>query len=120
MLVLTGSYPRIEWRRAPNQPPKCYWLLLSLVERPLEDTLKVDLALTPDSQGSLVIDANKILSRRLRLYSRVLVGDDSDSRQQQIGLEYQINNVTFGELSSERTSSLVTTTGRLRLKLNLN
>ena len=52
--------------------------------------------------------------------TRVLVGDDSDSRQQQIGLEYQINNVTFGELSSERTSSLVTTTGRLRLKLNLN
>ena len=47
------------------------------------------------------------------------VGDDSDSRQQ-IGLEYQINNVTFGELCGERTSSLVTTTGRLKLKLNLN
>ncbi|MEE2789880.1 MAG: translocation/assembly module TamB domain-containing protein [Myxococcota bacterium] len=122
MLVLTGSYPEDLSGAATAQPATEVLLapLLSLVERPLEDTLKVDLALTPDSQGALVIDANKVLSRRLRLYSRVLVGDDNESRPQQIGLEYQINNVTFGELSSEKTSSLVTTTGRLRLKLNLN
>ena len=72
MLVLTGSYPEDLSGAASAQPATEVLLapLLSLVERPLEDTLKVDLALTPDSQGSLVIDANKILSRRLRLYSR--------------------------------------------------
>ena len=122
MLVLTGSYPEDLSGAASAQPATEVLLapLLSLVERPLEDTLKVDLALTPDSQAPLSSMPTKYYRDGSGSYSRVLVGDDSDSRQQQIGLEYQINNVTFGELSSERTSSLVTTTGRLRLKLNLN
>ena len=39
MLVLTGNY-KIGGAAGANQRLRCYWLLLSLVERPLEDTLK--------------------------------------------------------------------------------
>ena len=66
------------------------------------------------------IDANKVLSRRLYLYSRVLVGEEQDGNPQQFGLRYQINNVAFGELSNERTGSNISTTGRLKLRVNLN
>ena len=39
------------------QPPQRYSVsLLSLVERPLEDTLDIDLSLTPATAGSLFID----------------------------------------------------------------
>ena len=122
MLVLTGSYQDDLNGAASAQPATEVLLapLLSLVERPLEDTLNLDLSLTPASTGSLIIDADKILSRRLRLYSRVLVGDDDDETPQRFGLNYQINNVAFGEVTSEQTGSLVSTTGGLRLKLNLN
>ena len=122
MLVLTGSFPEDLSGAASAQPATEVLLapLLSLVERPLEDTLNVDLSLTPDTGGSLFIDADKILSRRLRLYSRVMVGDDDEGSPQRFGLEYQINNIAFGELASEQTGSLVSTSGRLRLRLDLD
>ena len=120
-LVLTGSYPDNLSGSASAQPAAEVVLapLLSLVERPLEDTFKVDLTLTPVSSGTLYIDANKFLSRRLRLYSRVFVGDEDDSSPQQFGLQYQINNVAFGELSSAQSGSSVSTTGKLKLRLSL-
>ncbi len=122
MLVLTGSFPEDLSGAASAQPATEVLLapLLSLVERPLEDTLNVDLSLTPDTGGSLFIDADKILSRRLRLYSRVMVGDDDEGSPQRFGLEYQINNIAYGELASEQTGSLVSTSGRLRLRLDLD
>ena len=122
MLVLTGSYPENLSGAAGAQPATEVVLapLLSLVERPLEDTFKVDLTLTPLSTGTLYIDANKVLSRRLYLYSRVLVGEEQDGNPQQFGLRYQINNVAFGELSNERLGSNISTTGRLKLRVNLN
>jgi len=120
-LVLTGSYPDNLSGSASAQPAAEVVLapLLSLVERPLEETFKVDLTLTPVSSGTLYIDANKFLSRRLRLYSRVFVGDEDDGNPQQFGLQYQINNVAFGELSSAQSGSSVSTTGKLKLRLSL-
>ena len=119
-LVLTGSYPEnsaAQRVRNPLQRPLAP--LLSLVEAPLED-FEVDLTLTPVSTGTLYIDANKVLSRRLYLYSRVLVGDEQDGNPQQFGLRYQINNVAFGELSNERLGTNISTTGRLKLRVDLN
>ena len=122
MLVLTGSYPENLSGVASAQPAAEVVLapLLSLVERPLEDTFNVDLTLTPVSSGTLYIDANKILSRRLRLYSRVLVGEEEEGSPQKFRLEYQINNIAFGQLSNERSGSKVSTSGLLHLRLNLN
>jgi hypothetical protein len=122
MLVLTGSYPENLSGAASAQPAAEVVLapLLNLVERPLEDTFNVDLTLTPVSSGTLYIDANKILSRRLRLYSRVLVGDDEEGSPQQFRLEYQINNIAFGQLSNEQSSNKVSTSGLLHFRLNLN
>ena len=121
-LVLTGSYPENLSGAASAQPATEVVLapLLSLVEAPLEDTFQVDLTLTPVSTGTLYIDANKVLSRRLYLYSRVLVGDEQDGNPQQFGLRYQINNVAFGELSNERLGTNISTTGRLKLRVDLN
>ena len=121
-LVLTGSYPENLSGAASAQPATEVVLapLLSLVEAPLEDTFEVDLTLTPVSTGTLYIDANKVLSRRLYLYSRVLVGDEQDGNPQQFGLRYQINNVAFGELSNERLGTNISTTGRLKLRVELN
>ena len=122
MLVLTGSYPENLSGAAGAQPAAEMVLapLLNLVERPLEDTFNVDLTLTPVSSGTLYIDANKILSRRLRLYSRVLVGEDDQGSPQQFRLEYQINNIAYGQLTNEQSSNRVSTSGLLHLRLNLN
>ena len=49
-----------------------------------------------------------------------LVGDDDEGSPQRFGLEYQINNIAYGELASEQTGSLVSTSGRLRLRLDLD
>jgi hypothetical protein len=49
-----------------------------------------------------------------------MVGDDDEGSPQRFGLEYQINNIAFGELASEQTGSQVSTSGRLRLKLDLD
>jgi hypothetical protein len=122
MLVLTGSYPEDASGAASAQPAAEVLLapLLSLVERPLEDTLNIDLSLTPATAGSLFIDIDKMLSRRLRLYSRVFVGDGDETNPQKFGLEYQINNTVLGEFTSEKTGNYLSTTGRLRLKLEID
>ena len=122
MLVLTGSYPEDASSAASAQPATQVLLapLLNLVERPLEDTLDIDLSLTPATAGSLFIDIDKMLSRRLRLYSRVFVGDSDDANPQQFGLEYQINNTVIGEFTSEQTANYLSTAGRFRLKLELD
>ena len=122
MLVLTGSYPEDASSAASAQPATQVLLapLLNLVERPLEDTLDIDLSLTPATAGSLFIDIDKMLSRRLRLYSRVFVGDGDDTNPQQFGLEYQLNNTVIGEFTSEKTTNYLSTAGRFRLKLELD
>lgn len=122
MLVLTGSYPEDATGAASAQPAAEVLLapLLSLVERPLEDTLDIDLSLTPATAGSLFIDIDKMLSRRLRLYSRVFVGDGDETNPQKFGLEYQINNTVLGEFTSEKTGNYLSTAGRLRLKLEID
>lgn len=122
MLVLTGSYPEDASGAASAQPAAEVLLapLLSLVERPLEDTLNIDLSLTPATAGSLFIDIDKMLSRRLRLYSRVFVGDGDETNPQKFGLEYQINNTVLGEFTSEKTGNYLSTAGRLRLKLEID
>ncbi len=121
-LVLTGSLPSDLTGAASAQPATEVVLgpLLGFIERPLEETLEVDLALTPASSGTLYIDAEKLLSRRLRVYSRTPVGNEDAATPQTFGLEYQINNSTYGELTNEQTGNLNSTSGRLRLRLNLD
>lgn len=121
-LVLTGSLPSDLTGAASAQPATEVVLgpLLGFIERPLEETLEVDLSLTPASSGTLYIDAEKVLSRRLRIYSRTPVGNEDTATPQTFGLEYQINNSTFGELTNEQTGNLNSTSGRLRLRLNLD
>lgn len=122
VLVLTGSLPDSLGGAAGAQPATEVLLgpLLGLIERPLEDTLDVDLSLTPASTGTLFIDADKLLSRRLRLYSRTLVGDEDGTVPQTFGLEYRINNAATAELSNEQAGNLNSTSGRLRLRLELD
>lgn len=122
VLVLTGSLPDTLGGVASAQPATEMLLgpLLGLIERPLEDTLDVDLSLTPASTGTLFIDADKLLSRRLRLYSRTLVGDEDGSIPQTFGLEYRINNAATAELTNESAGNLNSTSGRLRLRFELD
>lgn len=122
VLVLTGSLPDTLGGVASAQPATELLLgpLLGLIERPLEDTLDVDLSLTPASTGTLFIDADKLLSRRLRLYSRTLVGDEDGSIPQTFGLEYRINNAATAELTNESAGNLNSTSGRLRLRFELD
>lgn len=122
VLVLTGTLPDSLGGAAGAQPATEVLLgpLLGLIERPLEDTLDVDLSLTPASTGTLFIDADKLLSRRLRLYSRTLVGDEDGTVPQTFGLEYRINNAATTELSNEQAGNLNSTSGRLRLRLELD
>lgn len=122
VLVLTGSLPDTLGGVASAQPATELLLgpLLGLIERPLEDTLDVDLSLTPASSGTLFIDADKLLSRRLRLYSRTLVGDEDGTIPQTFGLEYSINNTATAELTNESAGNLNSTSGRLRLRFELD
>ena len=92
--------------------------LLNLIERPIEDTLNLDLSLTPDTSGMLFVDLNKIFSRRLRLYARTPIGDDQKSNPQIFSLEYRFNNLIYGEISNERINQISSTSGRFRLRLS--
>ncbi len=121
-LVLTGSYPS-DLTGAAGASPATEVLLspvLSLIEAPFEETLDVDLTLTPATTGTLFIDADKLLSRRLRLYSRTPVGDEASSNLQTFGLEYRLNNEVTGELTNEQLGNLNSTSGRLRFRLLLD
>lgn len=118
-LLLTGRYPS-DLTGAASAAPATEVLLgpvLSMIERPLEETLDLNLSLTPDATGTLFIDADKSLSRRLRLYSRTPVGTDSATNPQIFGLEYRINNTIFSELTNEQLGNNNATSGRLRLRL---
>lgn len=118
-LLLTGRYPS-DLTGAASAAPATEVLLgpvLSLIERPLEETLDLNLSLTPDAAGTLFIDADKVLSRRLRLYSRTPVGTDAATNPQIFGLEYRINNGLTSELSTEQLGNTNATSGRLRLRL---
>ena len=118
-LLLTGRYPS-DLTGAASAAPATEVLLgpvLSLIERPLEETLDLNLSLTPDATGTLFIDADKSLSRRLRLYSRTPVGNDSATNPQIFGIEYRINNTVFSELTNEQLGNNNATSGRLRLRL---
>jgi hypothetical protein len=94
--------------------------VLGLIERPLEETLDLDrVQFKPISTGALVIEADKELSRRLRLYSSTPVGEGTDETRT-FGLEYQLNNYLFGELKGERVDLVDQTTGNLRLRLSFD
>lgn len=121
-LVLTGSYPS-DLTGAASAAPATEVLLapvLSLIEAPLQQTLDVDLSLTPATTGTLFIDADKLLSRRLRLYTRTPVGDDANNSLQTFGLEYRLNNEVTLEATNERLGNLNSTGGRMRLRLLLD
>ena len=121
-LLLTGRYPS-DLTGAASAAPATEVLLgpvLSLIERPLEETLDLNLSLTPDATGTLFIDVEKSLSRRLRLYSRTPVGNDSATNPQIVGLEYRINNTIFSELTNEQLGNNNATSGRLRLRLEMD
>ncbi|MCA9537500.1 MAG: translocation/assembly module TamB domain-containing protein, partial [Myxococcales bacterium] len=119
-LVLTGSLPDQLTGAASAQPATEVVLqpLLGLVERPLEDTLDIDLSLSTGSTGSLFIEADKLLSRRLRLVTSTLVGDADDTQVPQFRLEYRINNEATAELTNEQDANLNSTNGRLRLQFD--
>lgn len=121
-LLLTGQLPSDLTGAAGAQPATEALLgpVLNLIEAPLEETLDLDLSLTAATTGTLFVDVDKILSRRLRLYSRTPVGTDSATNPQTFGLEYRINNLATGELTTEQLGSNNATSGRLRLRLELD
>ncbi len=122
-LVLTGSFPS-DLSGSQSAQPATEMLLapiLDLIERPLEETLDIDLTLTPSADGSLFISADKSLSRRLRAYARSSLGDvEDDSNPPTFGLEYRLNNLLSSELINEQASGLNTTSARLRLRWMLD
>ncbi len=121
-LVLTGSYPAGLNGAQSAQPATELILapLLELIERPLEETLDLDLTLTPATSGTLYIAADKTLSRRMRVYARTPIGEEDDNNPPTFGLEYRINNLFYSELTSQQVGSVNTTSGRLRLRLMMD
>ncbi|MCB9545692.1 MAG: translocation/assembly module TamB domain-containing protein [Myxococcales bacterium] len=121
-LLLTGRLPSDLTGAAGAQPATEALLgpVLNLIEQPLEETLDLDLSLTAATTGTLFVDVDKVLSRRLRLYSRTPVGNESATNPQTFGLEYRINNLATGELTTEQLGSNNATSGRLRLRLELD
>ncbi|MBM4291344.1 MAG: hypothetical protein FJ138_07860, partial [Deltaproteobacteria bacterium] len=121
-LVLTGRYPNNLNAAASTQPATEMLLapVLNLIERPLEDSLGLNLNLTPDTVGAglLFVDLNKSFSRRLRLYARTLIGEGDASTPQSFGVDYKLNNLLSSEFTREQVSQLSATSGRLRLRLS--
>jgi hypothetical protein len=122
-LVLTGACPSQLSAASSAQPAleAAFTPVLNLIEAPLKQTLDIDLNLTPSGQGALIVEADKALSKRLRLYSYAPVGSAEDATiRRQFGLEYQINNFAFGDLSNQSLGQENNTTGQLILMLNLD
>jgi hypothetical protein len=120
-LVITGRYPNNLNAAASTQPATEVLLapILNLIERPIEDSLGINLSLTPDTSGAgLFIDLNKSFSRRTRLYARTPIGEDDTDSSRSFGLEYKLNNALSGELTREQVSKANATSGRLRLRLS--
>jgi len=120
-LVITGRYPNNLNAAASTQPATEVLLapILNLIERPIEDSLGLNLSLTPETSGAgLFIDLNKSFSRRLRLYARTPIGEGDDDTPQSFGVEYKLNNFLSSELTREQVSQINATSGRLRLRLS--
>ena len=120
-LVITGRYPNNLNAAASTQPATEVLLapILNLIERPIEDSLGLNLSLTPETTGAgLFIDLNKSFSRRLRLYARTPIGEGDDDTPQSFGVEYKLNNFLSSELTREQVSQINATSGRLRLRLS--
>lgn len=94
--------------------------LLSYFERPLEETLELDLSVVPQTTGTVEVDVDKKLGQRVRLFTRAQVGNDDVGNQLILGAEYQLNNVTFGELTNARIGLQNSTTARLRFRWTLD
>lgn len=121
-LVLTGRRIADLNAAATAQPALEVALgpLLSYFERPLEETLELDLSVVPQTTGSVEVDVDKKLGQRVRLFTRAQVGGDDSGNRITLGAEYQINNVTFGELTNERDGLQNNTTARLRFRWTLD
>jgi hypothetical protein len=121
-LVLTGQLASQVSGQTSAQPALELALsgVITRIEAPLEQTFDIDLSLVPQTTGTLFVSADKSLSRRLRLYSRTPVGENEDGLKRIFGLEYQLNNFAFGDLSNESLGLSNSTTGRLKLRLDLD
>jgi hypothetical protein len=121
-LVLTGQLASQVSGQASAQPALELALsgVINRIEAPLEQTFDIDLSLIPQTTGTLFVTADKSLSRRLRLYSRTPVGENEAGLKRVFGLEYQLNNFAFGDLSNESLGLSNSTTGRLKLQLELD
>lgn len=121
-LVLTGRRVADLNAAATAQPALEVALspLLSYFERPLEETLELDLSVVPQTTGTVEVDVDKKLGQRVRLFTRAQVGDDDAGSRFILGAEYQLNNVTFGELTNARLGLQNSTTARLRFRWTLD
>jgi hypothetical protein len=122
-LVLTGACASQLTAASSAQPAleAAFTPVLNLIEDPLKETLDIDLNLTPSGRGTLLVEADKALSTRLRLYSYAPVGTDEDATMpRRFGLEYQFNNFAFGDLSNQSIGLENNTTGQMILLLNLD
>ncbi|MEE2643745.1 MAG: translocation/assembly module TamB domain-containing protein, partial [Myxococcota bacterium] len=119
-LVLTGRYPSQFTPSASVQPATevLFSPILSLIERPIEDNLNLELSLTPDASGLLYVDLNSVYSRRLRLYARTPVGGTRGNTRQLFGVESRISNWLSLEFNSEDTQSLSARNLRMKLRLS--
>ncbi len=120
-LMTTGSLPSDLSGAASAQPATeiVFGPLFGVLTAPIEDTLDLELTLSTGDAGTLLIDAEKLLSRRLKLYSRTPIGDDDDSDPVTFGLEYRLNNSTYGEVTNERQGEENLFGARIRLRLDL-
>jgi hypothetical protein len=122
-MVLTGACASQLTAASSAQPAleAAFTPVLNLIEDPLKETLDIDLNLTPSGRGTLLVEADKALSTRLRLYSYAPVGTDEDATMpRRFGLEYQFNNFAFGDLSNQSIGLENNTTGQMILLLNLD
>ena len=120
-LITTGSLPSDLSGASGAQPATeiVFGPLFGVLTAPIEDTLDLELTLSTGDAGTLLIDAEKLLSRRLKLYSRTPIGDDDDSDPVTFGLEYRLNNSTYGEVTNERQGEQNLFGARVRLRLDL-
>ncbi len=120
-LMTTGSLPSDLSGAAGAQPATeiVFGPLFGVLTAPIEDTLDLELTLSTGDAGTLLIDAEKLLSRRLKLYSRTPIGDDDDSDPVTFGLEYRLNNSTYADVTNERQGEQNLFGARLRLRFDL-
>ena len=119
-LVLTGRYDLTGDASAQPALEIALGPLLDLIERPLEETLDVELDVVPQTSGVVEVDVDKELFDRLRVFSRATVGDTEGGNELEIGALYQLNNSAFGELTNERIGPADKTTARIRFRIRLD